>query len=168
MRLQKNAHKGGGPRNDFTLTHSTAFSKTIVRTCIDCCCVTSLTLHRYQIVTEMGGSNPRAHLATIFDIYVPMALYYLGASFDQKKGFTVYNGNAHNVYLQVGTTNDFEEINAKKTSSTQTKYGEFHLRNDDKTDADLYLTITIDDGNGSLLVTPGAQKGNFTITSNYS
>ncbi|KIL60564.1 hypothetical protein M378DRAFT_167922 [Amanita muscaria Koide BX008] len=88
------------------------------------------------------------------------------SSFSSDKGFTVTNNTKHNVYLQTSDT-DFVTIEAGETSSPQKASQEYPLLNNNKTNAKVYLTVKVDDGDGTFTVVPGTERGKFAVTSNF-
>jgi hypothetical protein len=91
----------------------------------------------------------------------------IDAAFDTNEGFTVTNNTSQNVYLQTSSS-DFETIQAGKTSKSQKAYRSYPLRVNDDTGAAIYLTITVDESDGSVKVDPGARRGKFVVTSNFA
>ena len=89
------------------------------------------------------------------------------SAFDTSVGFTVVNNTAQIVYLQTSSSN-FEKILAGATSTAQTAYYNYVLRNDNSTNGSIYLTIKVSSADGSLAVDPGSLKGNFVLTSNFA
>jgi hypothetical protein len=89
------------------------------------------------------------------------------SSSDPSKGFTVTNNTTQNVYLQTGTST-FEKILPGKTSTAQTASQDYPVRNNNDTNAAVYLTVSVSDSNGSLTVNPGTERGKFVVTSNFA
>ena len=83
------------------------------------------------------------------------------------KGFKITNNTTGNVYLQTSAT-DFDTIGAGDTSISYTEYGSYYLRDNNKVDAGVYLTITAVQSDGSFSVDSGTVSGSFAVTSNFA
>jgi hypothetical protein len=86
---------------------------------------------------------------------------------DTSLGFTVTNNTLQNVYLQKSPS-DFEQIEAGQTSTAQTAYQDYPVRNSDNTNAAVYLTVKVAESDGSVTVSPGAERGKLAVTSNFA
>jgi len=88
------------------------------------------------------------------------------SSFNPGYGFTVTNNTSQNVYLQKPNVK-FDTIVAGDTSTNQMDYGTYTVRNNNNINASVYLTVKVDEGNGSVAINSGTQKGAFVVTSTF-
>jgi hypothetical protein len=86
--------------------------------------------------------------------------------FNTDKGFTVTNNTSQNVYLQTSSST-FEKIESGKTSTAQKAYGDYPLCNNDDTSASVYLTVKVNEDDGSVKVESGTLSADIAVTSNF-
>jgi hypothetical protein len=86
--------------------------------------------------------------------------------FNTDKGFTVTNNTYHIVYLQTSSST-FEKIGVGETSSAQTAYKDYPVRNDDNTSASVYLTVKVNDDDGSVKIESGTLRADLVVTSYF-
>ncbi|PPQ90845.1 hypothetical protein CVT25_007380 [Psilocybe cyanescens] len=84
------------------------------------------------------------------------------AGFDTNNGFTVTNNTAQNIYLQTSAS-AFSTILPGQSSSAQTAYFNYAVRNNNTTNSAVYLSINVSSADGSVNVVSGTLRGSIGV-----